>query len=244
MMSPQQTNPHNGLGLKLALLDELGLHLAKDKVIYPLLQSKPESELYAMLQHLGCLGTADKLLYFVYAHSKSDDLLLANACKKFFWGFFYALGSEREGFTKQYAAIGPSADTCDILSEVLIVIIDSAGSISFRSIAEMNSLIAMRMHWRALDVIRKRKKHDLAVEELSRQHSSIGVLDHVVSQEEQSELESALTALCGSDQQFLADYLRHGSSVNVAKKYGLSSSAVRQRKSRLVGRLEELVAVG
>jgi hypothetical protein len=127
-------------------------------------------------------------------------------------------------------------------------LISSCKDIEFRSVAEFNALIALRMHWRALDIIKKNKRSPASPLDASQVDSKTDFLDGIFSKEEKLAAEDAISQLSKAEQEFFADCLDDISADSLVKKYLPKATdiekakvALRQRKTRLRSRLREVV---
>ena len=233
---------------KPLILKTIEEHFGTAEPVYSYFEKLTEAELNESLSGFSSQEPIDQVLYLFFQLFTDDDCLIAVPSKNYFWAYFYCMGNDLQGFTRNYAAVGPTEDTFTIHGDVVFKLINTCKNIEFRSVAEFNALIALRMHWRALDIIKKNKRSPTSPLDASQVDSKTDFLDGIFSKEERLAAEDAISQLSKEEQGFFADCIDDISYDDLVKKYlpketdiEKAKVALRQRKSRLMSRLRESV---
>lgn len=216
--------------------------------VYSYFEKLTEAEIKESLSGCSSQEPIDQVLYLFFQLFTNDDCLIAAPSKDYFWAYFYCMANDLMGFTRNYAAVGPTEDTFTIHGDVVFKLINTCKNIEFRSVTEFNALIALRMHWRALDIIKKNKKEAIVALDSSQVDSKTDFLDGIFSKEERLAAENAISQLSREEQEFFADCLDGISYEDLVKKYlpnetdvEKAKASLRQRKTRLRSRLRDIV---
>ena len=233
---------------KPLILRTIEEHFGATEPVYPYFEKLTEAEIKESLALCRSQEPIDQVLCLFFQSLADDDCPIAVSLKNHFWAYFYCMVNDIIGFTRNYAAIGPTEDTFTIHGDVVFKLISNCQNIEFRSVSEFNALIGLRMHWRALDIIKKNKREANATLDPSQVDSRTDFLEDVFSKEERLVAESAVSQLSKKDQAFLKDCLSEISFDGLVKKYfpdtadgEKANDALRQRKSRLKNRLKRIV---
>jgi len=228
--------------VKQEVIDCLVEHFGKDAVVYPYFMALSDSEVSSVFDHCFSSIPLDRMLHMVHHLMNDTECPIAEMLHNYFWAFFYARGHERTGFTIKYASLGPTAETNDLLSDVLLKVLHGNSSIEFRTVSEFNSLISLRMHWLALDIIKKINLRDEVDIDPGLLPEVGDLFTEVICREERLLLEQAVLSLSEQDQGFLTDCMRFNTASIIAKRHNISVAVVRQRKFRLTQRLSGIVS--
>ena len=234
---------------KPLILKTIEEHFGTTQPVYSYFEKLTEAEIKESLSSFSSQEPIDQVLYLFFELVREDDCLIAAPLKNFFWAYFYCMANDVVvGFTRNYAAVGPTEDTFTIHGDVVFKLINSCKNVRFRSVAEFNALIALRMHWRALDIIKKNKQRFTSPLDPSQVDSKTDFLDGIFAQEERLVAENAISQLSKEEQGFFADCIDEISYDDLVKKYlpketdvEKAKVALRQRKSRLRDRLRQIV---
>ena len=233
---------------KPLILKTIEEHFGTAEPVYSYFEKLTEAELNESLSGFSSQEPIDQVLYLFFQLFTDDDCLIAVPSKNYFWAYFYCMGNDLQGFTRNYAAVGPTEDTFTIHGDVVFKLISSCKDIEFRSVAEFNAFIALRMHWRALDIIKKNKRSPTSPLDASQVDSKTDFLDGIFSKEEKLAAEDAISQLSKAEQEFFADCIDDISYDDLVKKYlpketdvEKAKVALRQRKTRLRNRLRQIV---
>jgi hypothetical protein len=231
---------------KPLILRTIEEHFGTAEPVYPYFEKLTEAEIKESLAICRSQEPIDQVLCLFFQLLTDDDCLIAVPLKNHFWAYFYCMVNDITGFTINYAAVGPTEDTFTIHGDVVFKLISNCKNIEFRSVAEFNALIALRMHWHALDIIKKNKIQANTPLDPSQADTRTDFFDSIFSKEERLSAEKAVSELSEEDQTFLADCLDDISYDDLVKKYlpnttdvEKAKSALRQRKTRLRSRLRK-----
>jgi hypothetical protein len=233
---------------KPLILKTIEEHFGTAEPVYSYFEKLTEAELNESLSGFSSQEPIDQVLYLFFQLFTDDDCLIAVPSKDYFWAYFYCMANDLMGFTRNYAAVGPTEDTFTIHGDVVFKLINSCKNVEFRSVAAFNALIALRMRWRALDIIKKNNGRATVPLEPSQVDSKTDFLDGIFSKEDRLAAESAISQLSKEEQEFFADCLDDISTDALVKKYLPKATdvekakvALRQRKSRLRDRLRRII---
>ena len=233
---------------KPLILKTIEEHFGTAEPVYSYFEKLTEAELNESLSGFSSQEPIDQVLYLFFQLFTNDDCLIAVPSKDYFWAYFYCMANDLMGFTRNYAAVGPTEDTFTIYGDVVFKLINNCKNIEFRSVAEFKALIALRMRWRALDIIKRNKGKSTTPLDPSQVDSKADFLNDIFSKEERLSAEVAISQLSKGEQVFFADCIDDISYDDLVKKYlpketdiEKAKVALRQRKSRLMSRLRESV---
>ncbi|MDC1020402.1 hypothetical protein OAR23_00090 [bacterium] len=217
--------------------------------VYSYFEKLTEAEITESLSGFSSQEPIDQVLYLFFELFREDGCPITVPLKNHFWAYFHCMANGVVGFTGNYAAVGPTEDTFTIHGDVVFKLINNCKNIEFRSVVEFKALIALRMRWRALDIIKKNKGKSTSPLDISQVDSKADFLDDIFSKEERLSAESAISQLSKEEQEFFADCCIDDISYDdLVKKYSPKETdvekakvALRQRKSRLRDRLRQIV---
>lgn len=236
--------------VKSLILKSIELHFGDGEPVYSHFEKRTEAEIKDLL--VGCRSQEpiDMVLYLFFNSFKDDSCPVVVPLQNHFWAYFYCMVNNCEGFSKRYAAIGPTEDTFTIHGDVVFNLINNCKNIEFRTVSSFNALIALRMHWRALDLIKKHKRQANVAFDPALLASKSDFFNSVCSKEDRLMAESALDQLSKEDQVFFKDCLDLISYDDMVKKYlpvttdiGKAKAVLRQRKTRLIQRLKKFAGI-
>ena len=216
--------------------------------VYSYFENLTEAEITESLLGCGSQEPIDQVLYLFFWLSRDEDCPIAVPLTNYLWEYFDRMANDLQGFTRNYAA-GPTEDTFTIHGDVVFKLIHDCKNVEFRSVVEFNALIALRMHWRALDIIKKNKGKSTSPLDPSQVDSKADFLGDILSKEDRLSAEAAISQLSKEEQAFFADCIDDDiSSDDLVRKYlpketdvEKAKVALRQRKSRLRDRLRQIV---
>lgn len=234
---------------KPLILKAIAEHFGTTEPVYSYFENLTNAEITESLSGFSGQEPIDQVLYLFFEFFKENGCSIAVPLKNYFWAYFYCMANDAAGFTRNYAAVGATEDTFTIHGDVVLKLIDNCKNIEFRSVIEFNALIALRMRWRALDIIKKNKGKSTSPLDLSQVDSKADFLDDIFSKEERLSAESAISQLSKEEQEFFTDCCIDDMSYgDLVKKYSPKETdvekakvALRQRKSRLRDRLRQIV---
>ena len=237
------------MAMKSLILKTIEEHFGTAEPVYAYFEKLTEAEIEESLSGFSSQEPIDQVLYLFFQSFTDDDCRIAVPLKNYFWAYFYCVVNDVVvGFTRNYAAVGPTEDTFTIHGDVVFKLINNCKNVEFRSVAEFNALIALRMHWRALDIIKKNKRRATSPLDPSQVDSKTDFLDGIFSKEERLAAEDAIGQLSKKEQEFFADCLDDISYDDLVKKHlpketdvEQAKVALRQRKTRLRSRLRQIV---
>jgi hypothetical protein len=232
---------------KPRILKTIEEHFGTAEPVYSYFEKLTEAELNESLSGFSSQEPIDQVLYLFFWLSRDEDCPIAVPLKNYLWEYFYRMANDLQGFTRNYAA-GPTEDTFTIHGDVVFKLIHDCKNVEFRSVVEFNALIALRMHWRALDIIKKNKGKSTSPLDPSQVDSKADFLDDIFSKEERLSAEAAISQLSKEEQDFFADCIDDISYDDLVRKYlpketdvEKAKVALRQRKTRLRNRLRQII---
>mgnify|MGYP003980148815 CR=1 FL=1 len=234
---------------KPRILKTIEEHFGTAEPVYSYFEKLTEAELNESLSGFSSQEPIDQVLCLFFQLFRDDDCPVAAPLKNYFWAYFYCMDNDAVGFTRNYAAVGPTEDTFTIHGDVVFKLINNCNNIEFRSVAEFKALIALRMHWRALDIIKKNKGKSTSPLDPSQVDSKADFLGDILSKEDRLSAEAAISQLSKEEQAFFADCIDDDiSSDDLVRKYlpketdvEKAKVALRQRKTRLRNRLRQII---
>ena len=233
---------------KSLILKTIEEHFGTTEPVYSYFEKLTNAEITESLSGFSSQEPIDQVLYLFFELFKEDGCSIAVPLKNYFWAYFYCMANDEVGFTRNYGAVGPTEDTFTIHGDVVLKLMDNCKNIEFRSVAEFKALIALRMHWRALDIIKENKRSPTFPLDASQVDSKTDFLDGIFSKEERLAAEAAISQLSKEEQDFFANCIDDISYDDLVKKYLPKETdvekgkvALRQRKSRLRDRLRQIV---
>jgi hypothetical protein len=233
---------------KSLILKTIEEHFGTAEPVYSYFEKLTNAEITESLSGFSSQEPIDQVLSLFFELFREDGCPIAVPLKNYFWAYFYCMANDAVGFTRNYAAVGPTEDTFTIHGDVVFKLINNCKNIEFRSVAEFKALIALRMHWRALDIIKKNKGKSTSPLDPSQVDSKADLLDDIFSKEERLSAEAAISQLSKEEQEFFADCIDDISYDDLVKKYLPKATdiekakvALRQRKTRLRSRLRQIV---
>ena len=233
---------------KSLILKTIEEHFGTTEPVHSYFEKLTNAEITESLSGFSSQEPIDQVLYLFFELLREDGCPIAVPSKNYFWAYFYCMVNDIIGFTRNYAAIGPTEDTFTIHGDVVFKLISNCQNIEFRSVSEFNALIGLRMHWRALDIIKKNKGKPTSPLDPSQVDSKADFLDDIFSKEERLSAEAAISQLSKEEQDFFADCIDDISYDDLVRKYlpketdvEKAKVALRQRKTRLRNRLRQIV---
>ena len=233
---------------KCLILKTIEEDFSTTEPVYSYFEKLTEAEITESLSGFSSQEPIDQVLYLFFELFREDGCPITVPLKNHFWAYFHCMANGVVGFTGNYAAVGPTEDTFTIHGDVVFKLINNCNNIEFRSVAEFKALIALRMHWRALDIIKKNKGKSTSPLDPSQVDSRADFLDDIFSQEERLSAEAAISQLSKEEQDFFADCIDDISCDDLVRKYlpketGVEKAkvALRQRKTRLRNRLRQII---
>ena len=235
---------------KSLILKTVEEHFGTAEPVYSYFEKLTEAEIAESLLGCGSQEPIDQVLYLFFQLFRDEDCPISVPLKNYFWAYFYCMVNDVVvGFTRNYAAVGPTEDTFTIHGDVVFKLINNCKDVEFRSVVEFNALIALRMRWRALDIIIKNKGRHTAPLDPSQVDSKPDLFDGLFSKEERLAAEDAISQLSKEEQGFFADCIDGMSYDGLVKKYlpnetdvEKAKATLRQRKARLRNRLRQIVS--
>ena len=233
---------------KCLILKTIEEDFSTTEPVYSYFEKLTNAEITESLSGFSSQEPIDQVLYLFFELFREDGCPITVPLKNHFWAYFHCMANGVVGFTGNYAAVGPTEDTFTIHGDVVFKLINNCNNIEFRSVAEFKALIALRMHWRALDIIKKNKGKSTSPLDPSQVDSRADFLDDIFSQEERLSAEAAISQLSKEEQDFFADCIDDISYDDLVRKYlpketdvEKAKVALRQRKTRLRSRLRQIV---
>ena len=230
--------------IKPLILKTIEEHFGTAEPVYSYFENLTNAEITEALSGFSSQEPIDQVLYLFFELFKEDGCSIVVPLKNYFWAYFYCMANDEVGFTRNYGAVGPTEDTFTIHGDVVLKLMDNCKNIEFRSVAEFKALIALRMRWRALDIIKRSKGKSTIPLAPSQVDSKADFLNDIFSKEERLSAEAAISQLSKGEQEFFADSIDDISYDDLVKKYlpketdiEKAKAALRQRKSRLMSRL-------
>jgi RNA polymerase sigma factor (sigma-70 family) len=183
----------------------------------------------------------DMLLFCLFKIMKQDDHPMCGDAQNAFWAYFYSRGTERVGFMRRFANSGPTEDTMDVLSGVLLKLINSVEEFEFRTSPEFDGLISQKMKWRALDLIRKKDNQTVRLPEFFEGTYSASEGGGTKSGGDLQLMEQALSILSSEKRNLFAQLWAGVPFLKIATEEDVTEAAIRQRKSRLIKELSRIM---
>jgi len=123
----------------------------------------------------------------------------------------------------------------DCVQEAIIRAFRSYGS--FYSDNELRSYLYSVVHGKAVDIIRKNSSYKKYLS--SAQTESDEILTDIIEHESMNSLFKALSKMTDADQELFFNIFEGLKTSEIAAKMGISESAVKQRKSKLISKLRK-----
>lgn len=108
---------------------------------------------------------------------------------------------------------------------------------SFQSDSELRSYLYAAVHGKAVDIIRKSNSHERYV--ISTEQQTEEMLTDIVEHESMDRLFRAVKKLTASDRELFFDYRDGLKTSEIAAKLGITESAVKQRKAKMISKLQK-----
>jgi len=156
-----------------------------------------------------------------------------NRERREFHGFIYQECLHRRGVTAHYPRIRSTYETHDLLSEVLMDLLEPSSKVEFFGLVPFCSLVVMRMAWRASEISRRMQNRGVPSLELdSRPGDSETSQDISAQSEDISNVQAALGQLHPRERTLLEHYLEGVSSAAIGEMMDMKPAAVRKAIQR------------